>query len=287
MVFEVARELRRRARADQRARRRSRSSSIDSLDLAELSQIVHERFGVELRGSDVAEVKTVGDAIKLIAGAPLSDGAVVVTGVGAVTPLGVGARDAARALERGRVRHPRRRGRAARTSTPRDFLSVKEARRADRFTQLAIAACAEALADAGWEGEPPYDAATRRVRARHRHRRHRDAARRPRRAARQRARRRVSPLAVPLMMSNAGAAALSMRHGLRGPVAGGQHRLRVGRARDRLRARHDPARRSRRGRRRRLGGEPDAARAGGVLGARRDVAERHLAARSTRAATAS
>ncbi len=41
---------------------------IDSLDLAELSQIVQERFDVELKGSDVAEVKTVGDAIRLIAG---------------------------------------------------------------------------------------------------------------------------------------------------------------------------------------------------------------------------
>jgi acyl carrier protein len=39
---------------------------MDSLDLAELSQIVHERFGVALKGSDVAEVKTVDDAIKLI-----------------------------------------------------------------------------------------------------------------------------------------------------------------------------------------------------------------------------
>jgi acyl carrier protein len=39
---------------------------IDSLDLAELSQIVNEKFGVELKGSDVAEVKTVDDAIKLI-----------------------------------------------------------------------------------------------------------------------------------------------------------------------------------------------------------------------------
>lgn len=40
---------------------------VDSLDLAELAQIVEERFGVELRGSDVASVKTVGDAITLIA----------------------------------------------------------------------------------------------------------------------------------------------------------------------------------------------------------------------------
>jgi acyl carrier protein len=40
---------------------------IDSLDLAELSQIVHDQFGVELKGSDVAEVKTVKDAVELIA----------------------------------------------------------------------------------------------------------------------------------------------------------------------------------------------------------------------------
>ncbi len=40
---------------------------IDSLDLAELSQIVQERFDVELKSADVAEMKTVGDAIRLIA----------------------------------------------------------------------------------------------------------------------------------------------------------------------------------------------------------------------------
>ncbi|MDE3070621.1 MAG: acyl carrier protein [Acidobacteriota bacterium] len=39
---------------------------IDSIDLAELSQIVGEDFGIELKGSDVAEVKTVDDAIRLI-----------------------------------------------------------------------------------------------------------------------------------------------------------------------------------------------------------------------------
>lgn len=43
------------------------SLDIDSLDLAELSQIVDERFGVVLKGADVAEIKTVGDAVKLIA----------------------------------------------------------------------------------------------------------------------------------------------------------------------------------------------------------------------------
>ncbi|HEY5389439.1 MAG TPA: phosphopantetheine-binding protein [Solirubrobacteraceae bacterium] len=40
---------------------------IDSLDLAELSQIIEEQFGVELSGADVAEISTVGDAIDLVA----------------------------------------------------------------------------------------------------------------------------------------------------------------------------------------------------------------------------
>jgi acyl carrier protein len=40
---------------------------VDSLDLAELSQIIEEQFGVELTSSDVAEIKTVGDAIDLVA----------------------------------------------------------------------------------------------------------------------------------------------------------------------------------------------------------------------------
>jgi acyl carrier protein len=39
---------------------------VDSLDLAELSQIVDEEFGVVLKGSDMANVKTVGDALDLI-----------------------------------------------------------------------------------------------------------------------------------------------------------------------------------------------------------------------------
>lgn len=139
---------------------------------------------------------------------------VVVTGVGAVTPLGVGARALHERWSAG-VSGIRDGEGSCGDFDPRDFLSAKEARRSDRFTQLAIAACAEALADAGWEGELPYD---------------------PRRvgcvlgtgiggiatltdgqdALRERGAGAVSPLAVPLMMSNAGAAALSMRHGLRG-----------------------------------------------------------------------
>jgi acyl carrier protein len=39
---------------------------VDSLDLAELSQIIEEQFGVELSATDVAEIKTVGDAIDMV-----------------------------------------------------------------------------------------------------------------------------------------------------------------------------------------------------------------------------
>ncbi|HUB98657.1 MAG TPA: phosphopantetheine-binding protein [Solirubrobacterales bacterium] len=39
---------------------------IDSLDLVELAQIVEDEFGVELRGDDVKDVKTVGEVIDLV-----------------------------------------------------------------------------------------------------------------------------------------------------------------------------------------------------------------------------
>jgi acyl carrier protein len=40
---------------------------VDSLDLAELAQIVEEDYGVVLKGDDVKNLQTVGDAIQLIA----------------------------------------------------------------------------------------------------------------------------------------------------------------------------------------------------------------------------
>jgi 3-oxoacyl-[acyl-carrier-protein] synthase II len=152
--------------------------------------------------------------------------AIVVTGVGAVTPLGVGARTMHERWSAGVCGVVD--GEAACADfDPREFLSAKEARRADRFTQLALAACQEALADAGWidsnpgtpgGGSPelPYDAQRigcvlgtgiggigTLVDGQD--------------TLRERGGQYVSPLSVPLMMSNAGAGALSMAHGLRGP----------------------------------------------------------------------
>ena len=39
---------------------------VDSLDLAELSQIVEDKYGVTFKSSDVEQLKTVGDAIDFI-----------------------------------------------------------------------------------------------------------------------------------------------------------------------------------------------------------------------------
>ena len=39
---------------------------VDSLDLAELSQIIEDEYGVQLKGDDVGRIKTVGDAIDLV-----------------------------------------------------------------------------------------------------------------------------------------------------------------------------------------------------------------------------
>ena len=198
---------------------------------------------------------------------------VVVTGVGAVTPLGVGARTLHERWSAGVCGIRDGEGTCA-DFDPADFLSVKEARRADRFTQLALAAGAEALADAGWEDELPYDPATCRLRVRDGDRRHIDAARQSGRAPRA-ASAGVSPLAVPLMMSNAAAAAISLRHGLRGPcLRSAPH---APRAHTRwLRTADDP---EWRGRRRRCGRRRRASRRWRGRRSRRSrrLAERHLA----------
>jgi len=141
---------------------------------------------------------------------------VVITGVGAVTPLGVGARALHERWTAGACGI--RDGEAPCADfTVTDHLTIKEARRADRSTQLAITAGDEALAEAGWADELPYDSeligcvlgtgigGIETLESNH------DSLRDTGPGA-------VSALAVPLMMSNAGSAALSLRHGLRGPV---------------------------------------------------------------------
>ena len=39
---------------------------VDSLDLAELSQVVEDEHGVTMQGDDMKQIKTVGDAIDFI-----------------------------------------------------------------------------------------------------------------------------------------------------------------------------------------------------------------------------
>ena len=90
-----------------------------------------------------------------------------------------------------------------------------QARRSDRFSQFAMVASDEALQEAGWTDELPYDA-TRvatligtgiggigTLEANHK-------------LLLEKGPKAVSPLSIPLLMGNAASAAVSMRHGLRG-----------------------------------------------------------------------
>ena len=41
-------------------------STFEELDVAELSQIIEDEYGVKLKGEDVGKIKTVGDAVDLV-----------------------------------------------------------------------------------------------------------------------------------------------------------------------------------------------------------------------------
>ena len=145
-------------------------------------------------------------------------GRVAITGLGAVSPLGVGADQL---LDRWCA------GEVAITDgiapcvdfEPDELLSKKERRRADRFTQFAMVAADEAIAQAGWEGEQPYPGdrvgcvvgtgigGIGTIEAQHD-------------ILRDRGPGALSPLAVPLMMANAASGTIAMRHGLRGESYG-------------------------------------------------------------------
>jgi len=143
---------------------------------------------------------------------------VVVTGMGAVTPLGIGAATLHDRWAAGQVGIAD--GAAAcRDFDPKDHLSVKEARRLDRFSQLAVIAAGESIAQAGWEGDAPYDplrigcivatgiGGIGTVETQHDVMRDRGA-------------KMVSPLGIPQYMPNAGAAAVTMKYKLRGQSYG-------------------------------------------------------------------
>jgi 3-oxoacyl-[acyl-carrier-protein] synthase II len=143
---------------------------------------------------------------------------VVVTGVGAITPLGVGADTLFDRWSAGEIGIADGEAPCA-SFDPLDFFTRKEARRSDRFSQFALAAAQEALGQAGWLDDSVYEPGrvgcvlgtgigglgTLEANFGVLHDDGPD---------------KVAPLAVPLMMGNAGSAAIAMRYELRGPVFG-------------------------------------------------------------------
>jgi 3-oxoacyl-[acyl-carrier-protein] synthase II len=143
---------------------------------------------------------------------------VVITGLGAVTPLGVGARSLHERWSAGECGIADGAG-ACDEFAPDQFFSVKQLRRLDRFSQLALVAAEEALTEAGLADELGYDSmrfgcviatgigGLGTVESQHD-------------LMRERGTKLMSPLGIPTYMPNAAAAAVSMKHGLRGQTFG-------------------------------------------------------------------
>ena len=134
---------------------------------------------------------------------------VAVTGLGVVAPCGIG-NDAFWA---GLLATPADGERRLDDFDPSQWLGAKEARRTDRFAQFAVAAADMALEDAGaltvdldragvliGTGVGGLHTLEEQIVLRH-----------------EKGAKRVSPFLVPMMMSNAAPATVSMRHGWRGP----------------------------------------------------------------------
>jgi 3-oxoacyl-[acyl-carrier-protein] synthase II len=142
---------------------------------------------------------------------------VVITGLGAVTPLGVGAPALHEQWSAGVCGIVDGAG-ACNDFEPSNHLSVKEVRRLDRFAQFAVVAADEAVGQAGWS-ELPYDplrvgcvvatgiGGIQTVISQHN-------------VLRDKGPKLVSPLGIPQLMANAATAAVSMKNGLRGQSYG-------------------------------------------------------------------
>jgi 3-oxoacyl-[acyl-carrier-protein] synthase II len=141
---------------------------------------------------------------------------VAITGVGAVTPLGIGVH----ALLSGWVagRSAIADGQARCDFDPAHFLARREMRNADRFAALAIAACDEAIHQAHWDERPPDPERTACIigtAAGGMQALHDEGAR-----FRDRGSTGVSPLGVTRQMPNSAAAMLSIRYGWTGESYG-------------------------------------------------------------------
>ena len=152
---------------------------------------------------------------------------VAVTGLGCVSPLGVGSDATWKAIVSGESGA----GEVTRFDTSEystkiacevkdfdaaDFMESREARRSDRFTRYAVAAAVEAVEKAGWDGNVPFErervgviigsgiGGIETLETQHS-------------VLLERGPSKMSPFTVPLLMINGAAGSVAMRFGLNGP----------------------------------------------------------------------
>ena len=240
----------------------------DSLDIVELVMAFEEAFELEIPDEDAEKITTVKDAVEYIeeqddqevagssrSGRIVLSRRVVVTGVGLLTPLGIGTEMSWEAHSRGQERHradhrsltprPSPAGSPARSkaSTRRSYIEKKEIKKMGRFIQFAIAAADFALKDSGLKVTPEnaervgvyigsgiggFEVIEREHKTLLEH-----------------GPRRISPFFIPATIINLASGYVSIRRGAKGPEFGHGHRLHHQRALHRRFVPDDPARRRR------------------------------------------
>ena len=132
----------------------------DSLDIVELVMEFEKEFNIDIPDEDAEKLRTVGDALGYLnRRSGVMKRRVVVTGMGAITPVGNDVATTWRSLIEGKSgttpitqfdasKFTCRIAAEVKDFNPLDFMDRKEAKRADQYTQYAVAGARQAMTDA-------------------------------------------------------------------------------------------------------------------------------------------
>ena len=205
----------------------------DSLDIVELVMEFEKEFNIDIPDEDAEKLRTVGDAVGYLntkMASSVMKRRVVVTGMGAITPVGNDVATTWRAIIDGRVRRARRSRSSIASHVPGALRLRGEGLRSAHVhgaegseARRPVRAVRHRRVGAGDDATPGFDDG-RRLRSgahrrdhRQRHRRPEDVRGAARRLSRARARARSAPFFIPMFISDIAAGLVSMRFNAKGP----------------------------------------------------------------------